>query len=141
VKSISLSNRTNDIKVQTFKNPHGAEFDVMTVRNCNVAVGHQAFPEATWFPGYHWRLAVCPKCGRHLGWFYESDERLTIHPALSQGQGRNQEKLDSFVGLIVDDQIAIRAETTWSTTALIAPAAEAVDSHLNINSSVPTNSW
>jgi hypothetical protein len=26
--------------------------------------------EHSWFPGYLWRVAVCRKCGEHLGWAF-----------------------------------------------------------------------
>jgi len=24
--------------------------------------------EDSWFPGYVWKVCVCAKCGRHIGW-------------------------------------------------------------------------
>jgi hypothetical protein len=31
-------------------------------------------PEWSWFPGYHWRLAVCGRCSAHLGWAFRGAE-------------------------------------------------------------------
>lgn len=28
----------------------------------------QAYSKDSWFPGYSWTIAVCPKCGHHMGW-------------------------------------------------------------------------
>lgn len=35
-------------------------------RGCTI-VGHPT-GEHTWFPGYAWAVALCGKCGEHLGW-------------------------------------------------------------------------
>lgn len=45
----------------------------------------------TWFPGYAWRLALCAKCGLHLGWHYRSSG-------------------DDFFGLILNRLTASAAE-------------------------------
>jgi hypothetical protein len=31
---------------------------------------------ATWFPGFVWRVCVCPQCGAHLGWMFEPEDLL-----------------------------------------------------------------
>lgn len=31
----------------------------------------QAIADATWFPGYAWRISVCPQCHQHLGWKFQ----------------------------------------------------------------------
>jgi hypothetical protein len=56
-----------------FANPAGMVFELRAVRS---APGVRAFgertTEATWFPGYAWRLALCARCMSHVGWQYLS---------------------------------------------------------------------
>ena len=56
-----------------FTNPHGLSFEV---RCFDTAAGLRLEGEATaeysWFPGYHWCVAVCATCLGHLGWYFES---------------------------------------------------------------------
>lgn len=56
-----------------FVNPAGAQFDV---RCFGEAAGAAPYGDAStffsWFPGHAWRVAVCGKCGAHLGWRFES---------------------------------------------------------------------
>ncbi len=33
----------------------------------------QAVSAHTWFPGFSWRISVCPRCGVHLGWYVFQD--------------------------------------------------------------------
>lgn len=34
----------------------------------------------SWFPGFTWTIAVCPRCGYHLGWYMKlSSEILSIN--------------------------------------------------------------
>lgn len=33
----------------------------------------EATTEHTWFPGHSWKLAVCRRCGEHLGWSFRGD--------------------------------------------------------------------
>lgn len=53
-------------------NPHGIEFRVLTFSHAPGAktVG-TATMDATWFPGYAWRMASCSACDAHLGWRFE----------------------------------------------------------------------
>lgn len=56
-----------------FVNPAGVPCDFHTFYGCSGAVVlGQATGAHTWFPGYHWRIALCRQCGQHLGWHYES---------------------------------------------------------------------
>lgn len=32
----------------------------------------------SWFPGYKWRVCLCPKCSRHLGWMFEPEDSESI---------------------------------------------------------------
>lgn len=56
-----------------FVNPAKLECDFYTLSSCPGALGLEDATEAhTWFPGYRWRLAICGRCGAHLGWHYEA---------------------------------------------------------------------
>jgi hypothetical protein len=61
-------NHTHD-----FVNPAGLGFTIRTFRE---APGATTIGDAetffTWFPGHAWRIALCAKCGVHLGWRFES---------------------------------------------------------------------
>ncbi|CAL1145905.1 unnamed protein product [Cladocopium goreaui] len=37
-----------------------------------VAEGREYDDGTTWFPGWIWRMAICRRCGTHLGWRFES---------------------------------------------------------------------
>jgi len=54
-----------------FGNPAGIVFRIGCFRH---APGCRRVGEATlqwtWFPGHAWSLALCIKCGTHLGWSY-----------------------------------------------------------------------
>ena len=69
-----------------FENPAGIAFRIGCFRH---APGCRHAGEATyawtWFPGHAWSMALCIKCGTHLGW--------SFGPA---GTG------DAFYGLILD---------------------------------------
>jgi hypothetical protein len=55
-----------------FVNPQGRVFEIVTVRDAfNIALVSGPTVEATWFPGYAWRIANCGGCGAHLGWRFE----------------------------------------------------------------------
>ncbi|VDN85014.1 unnamed protein product [Brugia pahangi] len=53
------------------------------------AAAAQPFLADTWWPNYEWTVCVCPSCGFHLGWYFQS--------------GNIQSKLHkSFFGLVLD---------------------------------------
>ena len=57
----------------SFANPAGLVFEIGCFRQapgCRQA--GPASPEFTWFPGYHWRIALCRGCQVQLGWRFES---------------------------------------------------------------------
>ncbi|XP_068166324.1 protein cereblon [Antennarius striatus] len=59
------------VDVQLLENPHGKKFEVITFRKADV---HQHWPadkHFTWFPGFSWTVATCPRCGTHLGWAFQ----------------------------------------------------------------------
>jgi hypothetical protein len=60
--------------VHTFKNPSAIDYTIGCFREAH---GCQPFGEHstvwTWFPGYAWRVALCARCGAHLGWSFHGD--------------------------------------------------------------------
>ncbi|XP_077867941.1 protein cereblon-like [Saccoglossus kowalevskii] len=56
------------VLIQLFVNPLGHQFEVITTKKADVKKFNEVFPGDSWFPGYSWRIAVCPRCGQHLGW-------------------------------------------------------------------------
>ncbi len=54
-----------------FENPAGMVFRIGCFRHAPGCrrVG-EATLEWTWFPGHAWSLALCIRCGTHLGWSY-----------------------------------------------------------------------
>lgn len=56
-----------------FVNPHGHVFEVGCFATAHVRSIGPASHFFSWFPGYAWRVALCPGCGAHLGWAYGDD--------------------------------------------------------------------
>jgi hypothetical protein len=58
----------------SFTNPSGIQFGFHTFSACpGASVLGEATEAYSWFPGFRWRLAVCGRCGSHVGWHYESE--------------------------------------------------------------------
>lgn len=55
------------------ENPLGITFHIGCFSDAPgcTAIG-QATEEHSWFRGYGWRVAVCQRCRRHLGWQFQS---------------------------------------------------------------------
>ena len=71
----------------TFTNPAGLVFRIGCFRAASGCVPAGEDTAAySWFPGFHWRYALCCGCASHLGWRY------------SRGS-------EEFYGLIVDQLI------------------------------------
>lgn len=54
-----------------FFNPHGHVFELgcfSLAPGCG-AVGPSS-EEFSWFAGYAWQVAICARCGLHMGWLY-----------------------------------------------------------------------
>lgn len=68
-----------------FKNPSGVSFKIGLFNETRsvITTGEPSL-EATWFPPYKWRIVICHKCKKHLGWEYIQENR------------------DNFFGLILD---------------------------------------
>ncbi|KAK6112858.1 hypothetical protein QQG55_49320 [Brugia pahangi] len=75
--------------VQVFENAVPEKFDVITASTAELRLAGKPFLADTWWPNYEWTVCVCPSCGFHLGWYFQS--------------GNIQSKLHkSFFGLVLD---------------------------------------
>nr|XP_033946290.1 uncharacterized protein si:ch211-51h9.7 isoform X1 [Pseudochaenichthys georgianus] len=87
--------RSRRVNVQLFENPHGHQFEVITFRKSDVTLHWPADKHFSWFPGFSWTLATCPRCGTHLGWaFQPSDWPDTVT------KNRFEESEHTFLALI-----------------------------------------
>ncbi|KAK0135305.1 Protein cereblon [Merluccius polli] len=82
---LALSHRNDSrlgdepLHVQVLQNPHGHRFEVITFKAADVAKRWPADGGSSWFPGFAWTVASCPRCGAHLGWgFQPSEWPLTV---------------------------------------------------------------
>lgn len=41
----------------------------------------------TWFPGFAWKVCVCPKCSNHVGWMFEPFESATATQTFPSDRG------------------------------------------------------
>ena len=59
-----------------FMNPAGLLFHVGCFARADgcLPIGEPS-DDYPWFPGYHWRIALCAGCSDHLGWLFQSGER------------------------------------------------------------------
>jgi hypothetical protein len=54
-----------------FANPHGFVFEIGCFsRAPGCTIRGPDTPDFSWFPGTRWQLALCARCGLHLGWRY-----------------------------------------------------------------------
>jgi len=80
--------------IQHFKNPNGDHFEVMTFDKTHAEKSFQKHADHSFFPGFAWSFARCPRCGAHIGWGFDS-----IAGAVQE----LPTKLSSFVALILDN--------------------------------------
>ena len=99
--------------VQTFRNPQGMIFDLITVSKANIQEVGEAFKEHSWFPSYAWKMAGCPRCQAQLGWTFTStdddddedeDDYVDVHDDIENERPADKYKKPkeySFAGLIL----------------------------------------
>lgn len=79
---LALSSRNDSlpggrrVNVQLFENPHGHQFEVITFRKADVTQHWPADKHFTWFPGFSWTVATCPRCKTHLGGYEPEQKRV-----------------------------------------------------------------
>lgn len=70
---LALSSRNDTVvggrrvNVQLFQNPHGHQFEVITFKKADIKQHWPADKRFSWFPGFSWMVATCPRCNAHLG--------------------------------------------------------------------------
>lgn len=70
---LALSSRNDTVvggrrvNVQLFQNPHGHQFEVITFKKADIKQHWPADKRFSWFPGFSWTVATCPRCNAHLG--------------------------------------------------------------------------
>ncbi|XP_034728822.1 uncharacterized protein si:ch211-51h9.7 [Etheostoma cragini] len=62
------------VNIQLFENPHGNQFEVITFRKAEVTQHWPADKHFSWFPGFSWTVATCPRCKTHLGWAFQPND-------------------------------------------------------------------
>ena len=67
------------VPVERLRNPAGVEFSVISFTRAGCRGVGAWTSDHTWYPGYHWRVCVCPQCGAHLGWMFEPEDSDLIN--------------------------------------------------------------
>jgi len=89
-----LFGRTTPVPVEKLRNPAGKEFQVVTFTKAGCLGVGDWTSEATWYPGYAWRVCVCPQCHAHKGWMFEPED--------SAVEGLEKPSSSGFYALILD---------------------------------------
>ncbi|XP_043967487.1 uncharacterized protein si:ch211-51h9.7 [Gambusia affinis] len=83
------------IHIQLFENPQGLQFEVIVFKKADVIKHWPANSHFSWYPGFSWTVATCPRCKTHLGWGFQPNswpETVT--------NNRFQESENTFLALI-----------------------------------------
>lgn len=97
----------NKVLTHTFKNPHNILFEVITVSDAQLLCENMPHEESTFFPGYGWKICVCPVCGNHHGWHFS--------PILKHCQAEEKDietcmNKKPFYGLVTNNLISSHSE-------------------------------
>lgn len=101
--------QTKNILVQDLENPFGIRFRIVLLKvatcsragNVRSARFHiqtasvyllvflilQWANDTSWFPGYSWKVCMCPVCSVHIGWMYEPNETAVKSLAFPSDRG------------------------------------------------------
>lgn len=83
------------VAVQLLENPQGHRFEVLTFRKADIAPHWPAEEHFSWFQGFSWIVATCPRCHVHLGWAFQPSNWPQIIP-----KSKFEESEETFVALI-----------------------------------------
>ncbi|XP_068214885.1 uncharacterized protein [Palaemon carinicauda] len=90
----------NHLVVQSLRNPADYVFYLVTVKVAGCKGIGEWYSEHTWFPGYSWKVCICPRCNAQLGWVFEPTEKIQSGSVTLKPSG------EGFYGLIVDNLIS-----------------------------------
>ncbi len=94
------------MQVHHLKNPHGREFEVVTVTNLTSYKTHGAkVAEHSWFPGYSWQIIVCAHCGHHIGWRFERLNSPTPSPTAAEQKSTEDQPAEFFFGILPSEAL------------------------------------
>lgn len=86
--------------VQSLRNPADNVFDLVTVKVAGCTGVGEWYSEHTWFPGYSWKVCICPRCRAHLGWVFEPTQKTSSDPLHVKASS------EGFYGLILKSLIS-----------------------------------
>uniref|UniRef100_A0A1B0D3S5 Uncharacterized protein n=1 Tax=Phlebotomus papatasi TaxID=29031 RepID=A0A1B0D3S5_PHLPP len=69
---------SKDGVLASYCNPGGYIHDTVTlfgVEEDSVTVERSKSTQFSWFPGYAWKITVCARCQRHLGWQFVAEKK------------------------------------------------------------------
>ncbi|XP_014341676.1 uncharacterized protein SI:CH211-51H9.7 [Latimeria chalumnae] len=100
------------VPLQLFENPQGHRFRVITLKRAQVLKHWPADGHFSWFSGYSWTIATCPRCHSHLGWAFQPSSW-----PLQVSEKEFEESKDTFVALIIDKIL----QENFAATLLMVP--------------------
>ena len=73
-RNVSMFGSSLEVPVEKLRNPAGFEFQVISFSRGGCQGVGDWTAEASWYPGYLWRVCVCPQCGAQIGWMFEPED-------------------------------------------------------------------
>jgi len=73
----SLFGSDKVVSVEKLVNPAGVQFEIVSFDKAGCTGVGNWEKQGTWFPGFLWRVCVCPKCRTHVGWMFEPEDLVT----------------------------------------------------------------
>jgi hypothetical protein len=111
--SVSLSSNFKNkfykkkVLSHTFRNPHKILFEVVTVSEARLVCDHTVHEENSFFPGYGWKICMCPMCGNHHGWHFSP---VKSHCQVEENDMETSMNRKPFYGLVTANLVSSHSE-------------------------------